>query len=97
MTEICARCGQPTETAHTWALDGGRYLWRLCCLCTGELIRHLDRDQEASIPVKPKKPDKKKKTVRFQPCWSCRVLLKHHPGVAKPRCGCSCAISFRRG
>jgi hypothetical protein len=44
--ESCAICGQPMICGHTLGIDGGRRLWRVCCLCTAELIARLDPVKE---------------------------------------------------
>jgi hypothetical protein len=41
-TETCDKCRTPTITGHSWTLDAGRRLWRLCCICTDQLIHDLD-------------------------------------------------------
>jgi len=52
VSETCAKCGNQTVAAHSITLDGSRRLWRLCCLCTAELVNDLNSiKQEAPDDV----------------------------------------------
>ena len=45
-TEKCSGCGTDVICGHSISLDGSRRLWRLCCLCTAELIARFDGAKE---------------------------------------------------
>ena len=47
-TEKCSDCGADVVCGHSIALDSTRRLWRLCCLCTAELIARFDGAKEAA-------------------------------------------------
>jgi hypothetical protein len=44
--ETCELCGTPMVCAHLVSLDATRASWRLCCLCTGELITRFSARRE---------------------------------------------------
>ena len=49
-TEQCAKCKSPTVAGHSLTLDAARRMWRLCCLCTTELLQELDKPATTEKP-----------------------------------------------